>query len=69
MKDYWTQVQVTKLEIQLLEQQLEKLNQTSDESARFGNTIADMLRRVPDENRPQAMFGVYKILLKSQQTK
>lgn len=48
--------------------QLEQNLFTSDEeSARFGQTVADMLRRVPEEHRPQAMFDVYKLLFERQQ--
>lgn len=48
--------------------QLEQNLYTNDEeSARFGLTVADMLRRVPEEHRPQAMFDVYKLLFERQQ--
>ncbi|XP_057188519.1 probable serine/threonine-protein kinase samkC [Triplophysa rosa] len=69
-KDDWMQVQVARLESQLEERRTElqqRLSQNSDESSRFGNTVADMLRRVPEEHRSQAMFDVYKLLFECQQ--
>lgn len=55
--------QVEKRKVQL-EQELFSRNQ---ELARFGQTVADMLHRVPEEHRPQAMFDVYKLLFERQQ--
>ncbi|KTG41953.1 hypothetical protein cypCar_00043415 [Cyprinus carpio] len=58
-KDDWVQVQVARLEAQLEERRVElqqRLCQGNDESDRFGQTVADMLRRVPEDHRAQAMF-------------
>lgn len=55
--------QLEKRKVQL-EQELFSSDQ---ESVRFGQTVADMLRRVPEEHRPQAMFDVYKLLFERQQ--
>ncbi|XP_042607267.1 uncharacterized protein LOC122142017 [Cyprinus carpio] len=57
--DDWVQVQVARLEAQLEERRVElqqRLCQGNDESDRFGQTVADMLRRVPEDHRAQAMF-------------
>nr|XP_033485995.1 glycoprotein gp100-like [Epinephelus lanceolatus] len=35
---------------------------TRDECSRFGEMVADFLRRVPDEKRPDAMFKVFQLL-------
>ncbi|XP_049918400.1 reticulon-4-like [Epinephelus moara] len=35
---------------------------TRDECSRFGETVADFLRRVPDEKRPDATFTVLQLL-------
>lgn len=49
-------------------EQLElELFSSSQELARFGLTVADMLLRVPEQHRPQAMFDVYKLLFERQQ--
>lgn len=42
------------------------LLQNSDEFSRFGQTVADMLRRLPKERRDQAMFHIHKVLLEQQ---
>lgn len=71
-KDDWVQVQVARLEAQLEERRVElqqRLCQGNDESDRFGQTVADMLRRVPEDHRAQAMFDVSKILFEWQQKK
>lgn len=36
----------------------QRLSEGTDESDWFGNTVADMLRRVSEENRAQAMFDI-----------
>nr|XP_055059300.1 transcription factor Adf-1-like [Misgurnus anguillicaudatus] len=68
-EDDWIQTQVARLEAQLEERRLEmqqRLSQVNDESDRFGHTVADMLRRVPEEHRAHAMFEVSKILFEWQ---
>ncbi|KAM3611094.1 uncharacterized protein V6R79_013322 [Siganus canaliculatus] len=40
----------------------QKLLQGTDECSRFGQTVADMLRRVPEERRPDVMFKVYGLI-------
>lgn len=64
--DDGVQNQISQLEKRkvLLEQ---NLFTSDEESTRFGQTVADMLRRVPEEHRPQAMFDVYKLLFERQQ--
>lgn len=44
----------------------QNLLQNSDEFSRFGQTVADMLRRLPEERRDQAMFDIHKVLLEWQ---
>ncbi len=64
--------QFAHLEAQLEERRVElqqRLSQGTDESDRFGDTVADMLRRVSEENWSQAMFDVYKVLFDWQQRK
>ena len=39
-----------------------KLAQGTDECSRFGQTVADLLRRVPEERRPELMFQVYGLI-------
>ncbi|XP_039511950.1 transcription factor Adf-1-like [Pimephales promelas] len=71
-QDDWIQMQVARLEAQLEERRVElqqRLSQENDESDRFGNTVADMLRRVPEEHRAHAMFDVSKVLFEWQQKK
>ncbi|XP_059398601.1 uncharacterized protein LOC132130803 [Carassius carassius] len=68
----WVQMQVARLEAQLEERRVElqqRLSHGNDESDRFGHTVADMLRRVPEEHRAQAMFDVSKVLFEWQQKK
>lgn len=45
----------------------QKLIQENDEASRFGQSVADMLRRIPEEHRAQAMFDVHKLLFERQQ--
>lgn len=64
-QDDWIKMQVTRLEAQLEERRVElqqRLSQGQDESDRFGQTVVDMLRRVSEEHRAQAMFAVSKLL-------
>ncbi|CAM4596822.1 unnamed protein product [Leuciscus chuanchicus] len=71
-QDDWVQMQVARLEAQLEERRVElqqRLSHGNDESDRFGHTVADMLRRVPEEHRAQAMFDVSKVLFEWQQKK
>lgn len=42
-------------------------NSHSDECSRFGQTVADMLRKLPEQHKAQAMFDVYKLLFERQQ--
>ncbi len=44
----------------------QRLSEGTDESDWFGHTVADMLRRVSEENRAQAMFDIYKVLFDCQ---
>lgn len=60
------QNQVAQLEKMKVQQDWEFFSK-DQESTRFGQTVADMLRRLPEEHRPQAMFDVYKLLFERQQ--
>ncbi|XP_072108227.1 uncharacterized protein [Mobula birostris] len=64
----WFQKQVAQLDERTVELQ-HRLLQENDEFSRFGQTVADMLRRLPEEHRPQAMFDVHKLLFERQQQK
>lgn len=57
--------QMAQLEKRRLE--LQKKLSEIDEYSRFGQTVADMLRRVPENMRPQAMSKVYNTLYEYQQ--
>lgn len=65
-EDDWLQKQIAQLEKRKVEL-VQKLLINDEEPTRFGQTVADMLRRVPEEHRPQAMFDVYKLLFERQQ--
>ncbi|XP_055076355.2 uncharacterized protein [Misgurnus anguillicaudatus] len=57
-------------QLELLEaRRCELQNKLLKEYSRFGETVADMLRRLPDEHRPQAIFDIYKLLFDKQQQK
>lgn len=58
--------QMAQLEERRLELQ-QKLAQDSDECSRFGQTVADMLRRVPEKKRADVMFTVYSTLYDNRQ--
>ena len=67
-QDDCLQKQVAKLEERRVELQQQRQDSgCSDELSRFGQTVTDMLRRLPEEHRPQAMFDVYKLLFERQQ--
>lgn len=62
--------QLEKMKVQLEKRKVQQeweLLANDQESVRFGQTVADMLRRLPEEHRPQAMFDVYKLLFERQQ--
>lgn len=62
--------ELEKMKVQLEKRKVQQeweLFSNDQESVRFGQTVADMLRRVPEEHRPQAMFDVYKLLFERQQ--
>lgn len=50
-----------------LQQQIQKIQQGTDECSRFGQTVADLLRRVPEDLRPDIMFKVYALIHESRQ--
>ncbi|XP_072897361.1 tetratricopeptide repeat protein 14 isoform X3 [Hemitrygon akajei] len=60
--------QVAQLDERRMEMQ-PRLLQENDELSRFGQTVADMLRRLSEEHKPQAVFDVHKLLLERQQQK
>ncbi|KAG5269777.1 hypothetical protein AALO_G00206000 [Alosa alosa] len=66
LDDRGIQRQVAQLEERRMELQ-QKLIQDNDEPSRFGQSVADMLRRIPEEHRAQAMFDVHKLLFERQQ--
>lgn len=67
----WTSDQPDQNHVAQLEKRKVQVEQgifsSDQELARFGQTVADMLRRVPEEHRPQAMFDVYKLLFERQE--
>ncbi|XP_051527624.1 uncharacterized protein LOC127425548 [Myxocyprinus asiaticus] len=58
--------QLILLEARCLKSQ-QKLLKDGDEYTRFGETVADLLRRLPEQHRSQAMFDVHKLLFERQQ--
>ncbi|XP_062296542.1 uncharacterized protein LOC134001023 [Scomber scombrus] len=44
---------------------LQGAQQGGDECSRFGQTLADMLRRVPEDSRPEVMCEVYNLVHES----
>ncbi|XP_029919172.1 chromatin-remodeling ATPase INO80-like [Myripristis murdjan] len=58
-QDDWFIERMKQLEGRLLE--VQKAMDNNDEYSRFGQTVADMLRRVPEDNRGDAMFAVYRV--------
>lgn len=59
------QQQVARLEERRAQLQQQRTTlRDNDELSRFGQTVADMLRRLPEEFRPEAMFDVHKLYLK-----
>ncbi|XP_072920592.1 uncharacterized protein [Hemitrygon akajei] len=66
--DVWFEKQVAQWDERRVELQ-RRLLQENDELSRFGQTVADMLRRLPEKHRPQAMFDVHKLLFERQQQK
>ncbi|XP_028325485.1 uncharacterized protein LOC114477422 [Gouania willdenowi] len=68
--DDWCVTQMTNLEerrVDVLQKLQLKLLQGTDECSRFGQTMADMLRRVPEERRPDVMFQVYSLIHENRQ--
>lgn len=67
----WTSDESDQSQVAQLEKRKVQVEQeifsSDQELARFGQTVADMLRRVAEEHRPQAMFDVYKLLFERQQ--
>ncbi|KAM9425016.1 uncharacterized protein KZ484_006475 isoform 1-T3 [Pholidichthys leucotaenia] len=65
-EDDWVMRQVAELEERRLELQQklqrDKDNDDDDECSRFGRTVADMLRRLPEQKRAQAMFDVHRVI-------
>ncbi|KAL2095929.1 hypothetical protein ACEWY4_008077 [Coilia grayii] len=62
------QQQVARLEERRAQLQQQRTTlRDNDELSRFGQTVADMLRRLPEEFRPEAMFDVHKLLFEKQQ--
>lgn len=58
--------QLANLEERRMELQ-QKIQQGTDECSRFGQTVADLLRRVPEDLRPDLMFKVYALIHESRQ--
>lgn len=58
--------QLANLEERRMELQ-QKIQQGTDECSRFGQTVADLLRRVPEDLRPDIMFKVYALIHESRQ--
>ncbi|KAJ8014371.1 hypothetical protein DPEC_G00039530 [Dallia pectoralis] len=54
--------QMAQLEERRIDLQQKLVQDTSDEFSRFGQTVADLLRRVPEGRRADVMFTVHKTL-------
>ncbi|XP_072125854.1 uncharacterized protein [Mobula birostris] len=66
--DDWFQQQFTQLDERRVGLQQRLLNE-NDEVSRFVQTLADMLRKLLEDHRPQAMFDLYKMIFERQQQK
>ncbi|CAM4310221.1 unnamed protein product [Leuciscus chuanchicus] len=64
-QDDWLIKQMTQLDERRMDLQEKLVQDTSDECSRFGQTVADLLRRVPEGRRADVMFNVHKMLYES----
>ncbi|CAM4622926.1 unnamed protein product [Leuciscus chuanchicus] len=64
-QDDWLIKQMMQLDERRMDLQEKLVQDTSDECSRFGQTVADLLRRVPEGRRADVMFNVHKMLYES----
>ncbi|CAK6980959.1 hypothetical protein EYF80_034348 [Scomber scombrus] len=65
-QDDWFVEQLVNLEERRVEAE-QMLLQGDDECSRFGQTVADMLRRLPEDSVSEVMFEVYNLIHESRQ--
>ncbi|XP_057688198.1 uncharacterized protein LOC130913538 [Corythoichthys intestinalis] len=65
-QDEWILKKIAGLEERRLELQKKSLHRT-DECSRFAQTVADLLRRVPEDRRPDIMYKVIGVILEGRQ--
>ncbi|XP_057708856.1 uncharacterized protein LOC130927215 isoform X2 [Corythoichthys intestinalis] len=64
--DEWILNKIASLEQRRLELQ-KKIQHETDECSRFAQTVADLLRRVPEDRRPDIMYKVIGVILEGRE--